>query len=205
MMKPLLSMLLVGLALTACAPKEAGGGPAKVPEKFKVEFTTTVGNFTVEATRAWAPLGAERFHEMVDTGFYQDIAFFRVIGGFMVQFGVHGDPAISAKWKTATIKDDPVIQANERGTISFATGGPNTRTTQLFINFQHNKPLNAMGFAPFAKVIQGMDVVDKIYKVGEGAPGGPGPFQGKIQAEGNAYLKKEFPKLDYIKSAKFVQ
>ena len=174
----------------------------KAPETFKVQFDTTKGKFIVEVTRSLSPNGADRFYNLVRSGFFKDIAFFRVVPGFMCQFGIHGDPAVSAKWREATIPDDPVKGSNTRGTISFATAGPNTRTTQLFINFVDNTPLDGMGFSPFGKVIEGMDVVDKINsEYGEGAPRGRGPNQGRIQMEGNAYLKKDFPNLDYIKSA----
>ena len=177
----------------------------KAPETFKAVFDTTKGKFTVEVTRSLSPNGADRFYNLVRSGYFQDIAFFRVIDGFMCQFGIHGDPAVSSKWKTASIPDDSVKGSNTRGTITFATAGPNTRTTQLFINFADNKRLDSMGFSPFGKVVEGMDVVDKIYNgYGEGAPQGRGPNQGKIQAEGNAYLKRDFPKLDYIKSVTIV-
>ena len=174
---------------------------AQAPDDFKAVFHTTKGNFTVEVTRSLAPNGADRFYNLAKSGFFTDIAFFRVIPGFMCQFGIHGDPAVSAKWRDANIPDDPVKGSNTRGTITFATAGPNTRTTQLFINFADNTGLDAQGFAPFGKVIQGMDVVDKINgEYGEGAPNGNGPDQQRIQMEGNAYLKKDFPDLDYIKS-----
>ncbi len=174
----------------------------KAPETFKAQFDTTKGKFTVEVTRALAPNGADRFYNLVRSGYFSDVAFFRVIQGFMCQFGIHGDPAVAAKWRAANITDDPVKASNTRGAITFATAGPNTRTTQLFINFADNANLDRMGFSPFGKVTEGMDVVDKINgEYGEGAPGGRGPNQGRIQSQGNAYLKKEFPNLDYIKSA----
>jgi peptidyl-prolyl cis-trans isomerase A (cyclophilin A) len=175
---------------------------AKAPETFKVQFDTTKGKFTIEVTRSLSPNGADRFYNLVRSGYFKDVAFFRVIPGFMCQFGVHGDPTVSAKWRAAAIDDDPVKGSNTRGTITFATAGPNTRTTQLFINFGNNVNLDGMGFSPFGKVTAGMDVVDKINgEYGEGAPGGGGPNQGRVQMEGNAYLKKDFPNLDYIKSA----
>ena len=178
-------------------------GPA--PETFKAQFDTTRGNFTIEVTRSLSPNGADRFYNLVRSGYFKDVAFFRVIPGFMCQFGIHGDPGVSAKWRAAAIADDPVKGSNTRGTITFATAGPNTRTTQLFINFADNINLNGMGFSPFGKVTEGMDVVDKINgEYGEGAPRGGGPNQGRVQAEGNTYLKKDFPNLDYIKSATIV-
>jgi peptidyl-prolyl cis-trans isomerase A (cyclophilin A) len=174
----------------------------KAPDTFKAQFDTTKGKFTIEVTRSLSPNGADRFYNLVRSGFFKDIAFFRVVPGFMCQFGIHGDPATSAKWREANISDDPVKGSNTRGTITFATAGPNTRTTQLFINFGDNTRLDEMGFSPFGKVVEGMDVVDKINgEYGEGAPNGMGPNQGRIQMQGNDYLKKEFPNLDYIKSA----
>src|SRR5665213_414599 len=135
---------------------------AKAPETFKAQFDTTKGKFTIEVTRSLAPNGADRFYNLVSSGYFTDIAFFRVVPGFMCQFGMSGDPAVTAKWRQANIPDDLVKGSNTRGTITFAMGGPNTRTTQLFINFGDNSRLDSMGFPPFGKVIEGMDVVDKI-------------------------------------------
>ena len=177
----------------------------KAPDSYKVQFDTTKGKFTVEVTRSLAPNGADRFYNLARSGYFKDIALFRVIKGFMCQFGIHGDPSIAAKWRQANMPDDPVKGSNTRGTITFATAGPNTRTTQLFINYADNQRLDSMGFSPFGKVVEGMDVVDKINgEYGEGAPRGRGPDQGRVQMEGNAYLKKNFPNLDYIKSATLV-
>jgi peptidyl-prolyl cis-trans isomerase A (cyclophilin A) len=177
----------------------------KAPESFKVKFETTKGNFTVEVTRSLSPNGADRFYNLVRSGYFKDVAFFRVIPGFMCQFGIHGDPKISAAWHKAQIPDDPVKSSNTRGAVTFAMAGPNTRTTQLFISFGDNSRLDSMGFSPFGKVTEGMDVVDKINgEYGEGAPRGRGPDQGRIQTDGNAYLKKDFPNLDYLKSATVV-
>jgi peptidyl-prolyl cis-trans isomerase A (cyclophilin A) len=174
----------------------------KAPDSFKVRFDTTKGAITIQVTRSQAPNGADRFYNLVHSGYFKDIAFFRVIPGFMCQFGIHGDPKVAAAWQQATIPDDAVKASNTRGAITFATAGPNTRTTQLFINFGNNSNLDGQGFSPFGKVSEGMDVVDKINgEYGEGAPGGRGPNQGQLQAEGNAFLKKDFPNLDYIKSA----
>src|SRR5690242_11476586 len=171
----------------------------KAPDTFKARFDTTKGSFTIEVTRSLSPNGADRFYNLVRSGYFKDVAFFRVISGFMCQFGIHGDPNVSAKWREATIPDEPVKVSNTRGAITFAKGGPNTRTTQLFINFGDNTRLDGMGFPPFGKVTEGMDVVDKINsEYGEGAPSGRGPNQQRIQMEGNAYLKKDFPNLDYI-------
>jgi peptidyl-prolyl cis-trans isomerase A (cyclophilin A) len=179
---------------------------APAPETFKAQFDTTKGKFTIEVTRSLSPNGADRFYNLVRSGYFKDVAFFRVVPGFMCQFGIHGDPAVSAKWRGVTIPDDAVKGSNTRGTITFATAGPNTRTTQLFINFGNNVSLDGQGFSPFGKVIEGMDVVDKIYGEYGDLPqmGGHGPDPGRIETEGNAYLKKDFPNLDYIKSATIV-
>ena len=177
----------------------------KAPETFKAQFDTTKGKIVIEVTRSLAPNGADRFYNLVRSGYLTDISFFRVIKGFMCQFGIHGDPSVSAKWREANIPDDAVKGSNTRGTITFATAGPNTRTTQLFINFGDNQGLDSQGFSPFGKVVEGMDVVDNINgEYGEGAPAGRGPNQHRIQMEGNAYLKKDYPNLDYIKSATIV-
>jgi len=178
----------------------------KAPDTFKAQFDTTKGKFTVEVTRSLSPNGADRFYNLVRSGYFKDIACFRVIPGFMCQFGIHGDPKVSAAWRKASISDDPVKGSNTRGTISFAMAGPNTRTTQFFINFIDNTQLDGMGFSPFGKVTEGMDVVDKINgEYGEGAPRGRGPDQGRIQMEGNAYLKKDFSNLDYVKSVSIIK
>jgi peptidyl-prolyl cis-trans isomerase A (cyclophilin A) len=177
----------------------------QAPRDFKAKFTTTQGDFVVEVHRDWAPLGADRFYNLVKYGFYTDASFFRVISGFMVQFGISARPAVARAWEKANIKDDPVTQHNQRGTITFATAGPNTRTTQVFINFGDNSGLDGQGFAPFGQVVEGMDVVDKLYSgYGDGAPQGNGPAQDRITNEGKAYLDKNFPKLDRIKSAAIV-
>jgi peptidyl-prolyl cis-trans isomerase A (cyclophilin A) len=177
----------------------------KAPATFKAKFTTTKGDFVVEVTRAWAPLGADRFYNLVKNGFFTDASFFRVISGFMVQFGLSAKPPISAAWSHATIPDDPVTQSNKRGYVTFATAGPNTRTTQMFINFGDNSRLDEQGFAPFGQVIEGMDVVDKLYSgYGEGAPQGNGPGQGELEEKGKPYLDANFPNLDSIKAAVIV-
>ena len=197
----------VMLPATALAQKPSLKNPAslneKAPATYKVRFDTSAGVFVVEVTRDWAPLGADRFYNLVKNGFYDDARFFRAISGFMVQFGIHADPAVSAAWRNARIGVDPVKESNKPMYITYAMGGtPDTRTTQVFINFGNNAQLDKMGFAPFGRVVEGQDVVNKIFTgYGEGAPRGKGPEQGRIQAEGNAYLNKEFPKLDYIKKA----
>lgn len=174
----------------------------QAPAVYNVKFTTTKGDFVVKVTRAWSPRGADRFYNLVQNHFFDGAAFFRVIDGFIVQFGISARPEVSKVWQNANIPDDPVTQSNTRGTLTFATAGPNTRTTQLFINLGNNANLNSMGFSPFGKVTSGMEVVDKLYsKYGEGAPSGHGPDQGRIQAEGKAYLEKSYPLLDTIKTA----
>ncbi len=173
---------------------------------FSARFATTKGDFVVEVRRSWAPHGADRFFNLVSMGFYDDTRFFRAIAGFMVQFGIPGDPVVAGKWQDAHIADDPVVQSNRRGFVAFAqTGAPNSRTTQVFIDYGDNAQLDASNFAPFGKVVQGMDVVDSLYAgYGEGAPNGSGPSQSRVQAEGNAYLDGAFPKLDRILSARIL-
>lgn len=171
----------------------------KVPDQYKVKFETSCGDFVVQVHREWAPKGADRFHELVSAGFYDECRFFRVVPEFVVQWGMNGDPAIYAKWKDKEFADDPVKKSNTRGRISFASRGPDTRTTQLFINFGNNARLDELSFAPFAEVVEGMEVVDKI-----NSEYGQRPNQMLIEEQGNAYLNKQFPKLDYIKKATIV-
>lgn len=174
----------------------------KAPDTFKARFTTTKGDFVIEAHRDWSPNGADRFYNLVKNGYFEDIAFFRNIKGFMVQFGIHGNPQLNNIWKDAKITDDPVKQSNTPGYVSFATSGPNTRTVQMFINHGNNDSLDGMGFSPFGKVVEGQSVVAELYDgYGEGAPRGKGPRQDLIQKQGNAYLQAQFPNLDYVKSA----
>jgi peptidyl-prolyl cis-trans isomerase A (cyclophilin A) len=174
----------------------------QAPATYKAKFDTSKGVFVVDVRRDWAPNGADRFYNLVKNGFYDNVRFFRVISGFMVQFGINGDPKLSSVWREARIRDDAVKQSNKRGYITFATAGPNTRTTQVFINFGDNAGLDGQGFAPFGQVTTGMDVVDKINpEYGEGAPRGRGPDQGRVQMEGNAYLSKDFPRMDFVKKA----
>jgi peptidyl-prolyl cis-trans isomerase A (cyclophilin A) len=172
----------------------------QAPGTYKVRFETSKGDFTIKVNRDWAPLGADRFHELAQAGFFDGARFFRVLPGFVVQFGLPADPAVARQWSSARLADDPVRQSNKRGAVSFATAGPNTRTTQVFINLADNCNLDGMGFAPFGTVVEGMDVVEQFFSgYGEGAPHGRGPEQHRISTEGNAYLRKEFPKLDYVK------
>ena len=176
------------------------------PDSFKVAFETSKGSFTVMAHRDWAPRGADRFYHLVQLGFFDDARFFRVLRGFMAQFGMNGDPRVMSVWAPLTIADDPVKQSNVRGMVTFAAGGArNSRSTQLFINYANNRNLDGMGFAPIGQVMDGMSVVDSLYAdYGEGAPDGAGPSQEQIAAQGNAYLTKSFPKLDFIKTARIV-
>jgi peptidyl-prolyl cis-trans isomerase A (cyclophilin A) len=174
----------------------------KAPAEFKVKFETTKGDFTVLVHRDWAPNGADRFFNLVQAGFYDDCRFFRVVSGFMAQFGISPYPPVNDKWEPARIQDDPVKEHNTRGRLTFATAGPNTRTTQLFINFGDNSALDGQGFAPFGEVVEGMEVVDQLYSgYGDGPPRGRGPNQGILQNRGNQYLDKAFPELDAIKKA----
>jgi len=198
----LVPLMVMGQNAGNAALKNPAGLKEKAPETYKVGFDTSKGKFVVEVTRAWAPNGADRFYNLVKNGFFNDTRFFRVISGFMVQFGIHGDPTVSGAWRMARIPDDPVKESNKRGYITFATAGPGTRTTQVFINFRDNGGLDGQGFSPFGRVLTGMDVVDGLYSgYGEGAPNGRGPNQGQIQSQGNAYLTKDFPQMDYIKTA----
>ena len=176
------------------------------PDSFKVKFETTKGDFVVEATREYSPAGVDRFYNLVKIGFFEDIAFFRVLDGFVVQFGIHGDPDVALAWQDATIPDEDVVVSNKPGFLTYAKGGPDTRSTQFFINLVDNGPsLDARGFPPIGKVVEGMDVVKSLYSgYGEGAPMGRGPSQAKITSLGNEYLREEFPELDYIKTATLI-
>ena len=201
-----LSILSLGLACALAAidaPAQAQNVTnEQAPPTYKVKLDTSKGVVMIDVTRAWAPKGADRFYNLVKSGFFDNARFFRVVSGFMVQFGIAADPKMQAPWRNAPITDDPVTQTNKRGAITFATAGPNTRTTQVFINYGDNARLDKSGFAPFGTVTQGMDIVDKLYAgYGEGAPNGRGPDQSRIQAEGNAYLTRDFTSLDFIKKA----
>lgn len=177
------------------------------PDSFQVRMHTTKGTFIIEAHRDWAPNGVDRFYNLVKIGYFRDIAFFRVIDGFMAQFGIHGNPEINRAWRKATIPDDPVKKSNKRGFVTFAKRrAPDSRSTQLFINYKDNSSLDQRGFAPIGKVVEGMKVVNKLYAgYGEGAPRGDGPSQRRLQKDGNKYLKSNFPKLDYLKKATIVE
>jgi peptidyl-prolyl cis-trans isomerase A (cyclophilin A) len=179
----------------------------KAPAKFAVRLETTKGNIDIDFHREWAPRGADRFFNLVKLGYYSDVAFFRVIPGFMAQVGISGSPESNVVWRAARITDDPVKQSNTRGMVTFATSGPNSRTTQFFINFKNNARLDGMGFAPVGKVRDGsLATVDSLHGgYGEGAPRGRGPNQGRLQKEGNTYLRADFPSLDYIKKASILK
>ena len=206
----LAAVMTLGLAATPLIAQGNLGNPAalteQAPATYKARFDTSKGVFVIDVRREWAPVGADRFYNLVKNGFYDENRFFRVISGFMVQFGINGNPQVSTPWRNAQIKDDPVKQSNKRGFITFATSGPNSRTTQVFINFGDNSRLDGSGFASFGQVSSGMNVVDQLYAdYGEGAPQGRGPNQGRMQSEGNAYLTKDFPNLDFVRKATISQ
>jgi peptidyl-prolyl cis-trans isomerase A (cyclophilin A) len=192
-------------ATTARATAATPADPA-APDSFKVAFVTGKGQFVVQVHRAWAPNGADHFYALVQDGYYDRVKFFRVISGFMAQFGISGDPAANKKWDRS-IADDPVKESNRKGALTFAmTSQPNSRSTQLFINLVDNPRLDASGFAPIGRVVTGMDVVEKLYSgYGEGAPDGNGPDQGRIERDGNPYLNSGFPRLDSIVTARIVK
>jgi cyclophilin family peptidyl-prolyl cis-trans isomerase len=200
--------LIVLVTLSLPAGLRAGTDPAllhpatltaKAPARYDVTMKTTAGTFVVAVTRAWAPRGADRFYALVKHGFFTDAAFFRVVPGFVVQFGLSANPAVSAAWGRENLKDDPVTKSNRAGYLSFASAGPNTRTTQIFIDLGDNARLDAMGFAPFGKIATGLDVVRKIY-----SGYGESPDQSAIESKGKAYLDQNFPALDRIISATIV-
>ena len=173
------------------------------PAVFRVRLETSKGPIVIEATRDWSPNGVDRFYQLVQSGYYDDVRFFRIVPGFIVQFGMHGNPQTNAQWVARPLMDDPVKQSNKRGTVTFAqTPMPNTRTTQLFINLQNNAGLDAQNFAPIGTVVEGMSVVDALYA---GYGGTPSDSQPRIAAEGNAFLNRTFPKLDFVRTAKVVK
>ena len=200
--------VLTALALAAfAAPSIAAAQPSlknpaslteKAPATYRVKLDTTAGPVVIEVHRDWAPLGADRFYNLVKYGFYDNVRFFRVIPGFMAQGGMSGDPAIQKLWGRNNINDDPVKQSNKRGYVTFAkTAAPNSRSTQIFINYADNSSLDSQGFAPFGQVVSGMETVDKFETYGRNNV----PDQGMITAEGNAYLQRDYPKLTVIKKA----
>ncbi|MBZ5520678.1 MAG: peptidylprolyl isomerase [Acidobacteriia bacterium] len=188
-------------AVSAAEPAASAAGV------FRVKIETSAGAFVIEAHRDWAPHGVERFHELVRAGYFDDSRFFRIVPGFIAQFGIAGDPKVATAWRNRTIPDDPVVQHNQRGYMSYAMTGPDTRSTQIYINLADNSRLDAQGFAPFAKVVEGMEVVDKLYS-GYGENSGGGMRAGKQQKmfeEGNAWLDREFPRLDKLMRATMVK
>lgn len=205
--------VIMAALLTACSsPKAEERSPAsqpvpvEVPAKYQVRFDTTKGPFTVEVVREWAPRGADRFHELVRKGFFNGARLYRVRPKFVVQFGINPDPKTNELWKQMKMPDDPVKQSNLRGFISYATDGPRTRTTEVFINLADNKRLDARGFSPFGRVVEGMDVVDQFYSgYGEVQPMGGGPDPVKMQSIGDEYIQRSFPRLDQIRSARIIQ
>jgi peptidyl-prolyl cis-trans isomerase A (cyclophilin A) len=193
-----------GVDRRALLDKTRSAEPA--PETFRVRFETSRGPFVMEAHRAWSPWGVDRFYYLVRHGFYNGTRFFRVLPGYIAQFGINGDPTISAAWAERLMPDDTVKhQSNLRSRVSFASFGPHTRTTQLFINDRVNTNLDR-DYAPIGEVVNGMNVVDSLWKgYGDAPPRGTGPEPRRIFAEGQAYLAKEFPKLDYVKSARVIK
>jgi peptidyl-prolyl cis-trans isomerase A (cyclophilin A) len=188
--------VVAGVAAFGMTTYAAQAEDEKAPETFKVKFDSSAGPFVVQVHRSWAPNAADHFYTLVKNGFYDEARFFRVVPNFMVQFGINADPAVQTKFKNS-IKDDPVKQSNKRGYVTFAqTSAPNSRSTQIFVNFKDNSFLDSQRFAPFGEVTSGMDAVDKI-----NAEYGEKPNQGSIQSQGNTYLKAQFPKLDYVKKA----
>ena len=213
----LAGVLAATVVVTAQSAPRAGGAAPRIPGRdlsklkdpsrltetspsvFRARFTTSIGAFVIEVHRDWAPLAADRFYNLVKNGFYDGSRFFRVLDGFMAQFGLNGDPEIQATWQTASLPDEPVTQHNLRGYVTFAReSGPNSRYTMVFINYKGNSYLDADGFAPFGQVVTGMDVVDKLYS---GYGRANIPDQRRIVRDGNAYLQQEYPKLDFVRTA----
>ena len=206
------ALVLLGATFTAACHRPAPltsptpkGLDAVGPDSFTVRFTTTRGPFDLKVHRDWSPRGADRIYWLVSNRYYDGVRFFRVVPNFVVQFGMNGDTAVQRAWKGRRFADDTVKRGNVRGTLSFAMGGANTRTTQLFINLKDNQRLDPLGFSVVAQVVAGMAVVDSLYQgYGDGAPRGKGPSQDTIAKEGEAYLAREFPRLDKVLSARVV-
>ena len=204
MMSGRIAILVAAFVLLAACHKEQP--KIVVPEVYRVKFETTQGDFTVEVTRAWAPHGADRFHELIRMRFYDQSRFYRVLKGFIAQFGVHRDFKVQDVWRTLFIPDDPPQQKNLRGTLAFAKSDPNTRSIEVFINLKDNAVLDEQGFVPFAKIVDGLEVVDRLYSgYGEMRPIGKDIDPGRVEEEANEYLVPRFPRLDYIKTARFVE
>lgn len=216
-----LMLLVAAIGTTSCryspfsCRQETPDPKAPVPDSFRVAFQTSKGQFDVIARKSWSPIGVDRFYTLVQNKYFDDVRFFRVVDGFVAQFGISGDPKVTKDWERRCIADEPVQHTNSRGTISFARGGPGTRGVQLFVNLRDNPVLDSLsgfGFPPIAEVVSGMEVVDSLYSgYGESAPrsgpqyGREGPDQDSIDARGNAYLNPGWPKLDYVKTARVVQ
>ena len=200
MKRPWLLVLLLALTAVAVRPTTAArAADEQSPAMFRARFETSQGPFVIEVHREWAPIGADRFYTLVKSGFYDGVRFFRVLNGFMAQFGLSGDPKVQSAWASANLMDEPPKQSNLRGFVTFAKESrPNTRYTMVFINYKDNSYLDADGFAPFGQVVVGMDVVDKLYS-GYGRTNVPDQF--RIKSEGNAYLAADYPMLDFIKTA----
>lgn len=202
------SSIVVALALLAAACSKPAPPKVVVPDVYRVKFETSQGDFTVEVTKAWAPRGANRFHELLRMHYFDEGRFFRVLPGFIAQFGIHKDFTVHDQWRNFFLVDDhpQPLQKNLRGTLSFAQSGPNTRATEVFINLKDNPELDAENFVPFARVIEGMETADKLYSgYGELGPEGKGPQSDRAEGEANEYLVPRYPKLDYIKHAWVVE
>ncbi len=207
----ILTCATAALLLTACSSgkKESPTAERKLdqpsPAVYKVKFETSKGDFVVEVNRDWAPKGADRFYTLVGEKFFDDCRFFRVVRNFVVQFGISGKPSVERFWNGMVILDDPVKASNQKGYITYAMAGPASRTTQVFINLRDNTQLDKSGFAPFGRVVEGMDVVEGLYNsYGDGPPSGNGPDQSLMESQGNEYLESRFPRLDYIKTARIM-
>ena len=209
------TVMLTALAVLGCANEEVPPDPdaelrrdpllradnykETAPARFQVSLETSEGDVLIDVHRRWAPIGADRFYSLVRGGYYNDARIYRVVEGFMAQFGLNGNPYVNQVWKSEFLVDDPVIETNSRGRIAFAKGGRHSRTTEVFISYKDNKALDEEGFSPFGEVIEGMDVVDAFYDgYGDGPPRGDGPYQAMAAARGNAYLDTEFPALTRI-------
>lgn len=176
------------------------------PESFQVRLETTKGGILIRVTRSWAPLGADRFYNLVKAGYYDGVAFHRVLKNFVAEWGIHGDPWVNAAWRQALMADEPVRESNTRGRLTFSKNTPNSRTVQVFINLKNNSSLDSQGFSPFGEVVEGMDVVESLYsEYGDGPPRGEGVYQAMAIARGDEYLNEEFPLLDRIERAVLVE
>jgi peptidyl-prolyl cis-trans isomerase A (cyclophilin A) len=201
--EPGVSILILLVALAGCSKPQPK--PIVVPEAYRAKFETSKGDFVVEVARAWAPRGADRFHELLRMRYFDEGRFFRILPGFIAQFGIHKDFDVHATWRELVIADDPPREKNLRGTLAFAQSGPNTRATEVFINLKDNPELDDQGFTPFAKIVEGVETIDALYSgYGELGPKGKGPDAGRAESEANEYIVPRFPKLDYIKRARII-